>query len=254
VRSAWNGLVAAPAAGPAAVLVTGAPRTGKSTLARTALRELDPAPAVVLSGHARIHSPAPYDWLAAVLVAHGAAVPGGTVPDDALSWLAQRPGEPEQQRYAPATLLRLAVRVVWALAGAGPALLVVEDLHALDPASLNLIGELAAVPGLPALLLVLSRPVPDHSLAAAVLGRLEGMAGAVRMPLGGGDGPVPLTARELEVAACLGAGMSNKQVAGALGISVRTVAVHVSNVMRKTGSASRTEVAVWALRNGQAPA
>ncbi|GGM61111.1 hypothetical protein GCM10011608_52700 [Micromonospora sonchi] len=47
---------------------------------------------------------------------------------------------------------------------------------------------------------------------------------------------------------CLVAGMSNKQVARALGISVRTVTVHVSNLLRKARSASRTEVALWAVR------
>ncbi|MFF5073803.1 response regulator transcription factor [Micromonospora olivasterospora] len=43
--------------------------------------------------------------------------------------------------------------------------------------------------------------------------------------------------------------MSNKQAARALGISVRTVTVHVSNLLRKTGSASRTEAALWAVRH-----
>ena len=57
-----------------------------------------------------------------------------------------------------------------------------------------------------------------------------------------------LTAREAEVLACLGDGMSNKQIARSLGISVRTVTVHVSNLLRKTGSASRTEAALWAVR------
>lgn len=57
-----------------------------------------------------------------------------------------------------------------------------------------------------------------------------------------------LTAREVEVLGCLAAGMSNKQVARSLGISVRTVTVHVSNLLRKTGSASRTEAALWAVR------
>lgn len=57
-----------------------------------------------------------------------------------------------------------------------------------------------------------------------------------------------LTGREIEVLGCLVAGMSNKQAARALGISVRTVTVHVSNLLRKTGSASRTEAAIWAVR------
>ncbi|PZG04133.1 hypothetical protein C1I95_33435, partial [Micromonospora craterilacus] len=63
-----------------------------------------------------------------------------------------------------------------------------------------------------------------------------------------------LTGREVEVLECLVAGMSNKQVARALGISVRTVTVHVSNLLRKTGSASRTGVALWAVRQRLAPA
>ncbi len=61
----------------------------------------------------------------------------------------------------------------------------------------------------------------------------------------GGD----LTAREIEVLGCLAAGMSNQQVARSLGISIRTVAVHVSNLLRKTGAASRTEAALWAVRH-----
>jgi DNA-binding NarL/FixJ family response regulator len=74
----------------------------------------------------------------------------------------------------------------------------------------------------------------------------------------GSDGPEALaapavedlTAREREVLGCLAEGMSNKQIAQALGISVRTVTVHVSNLLRKTGAASRTEAALWALQRG----
>jgi DNA-binding NarL/FixJ family response regulator len=51
------------------------------------------------------------------------------------------------------------------------------------------------------------------------------------------------------VLSCLAIGMSNKQVARSLGISIRTVTVHVSNLLRKTGSASRTEAALWAVRH-----
>ncbi|HEY8472215.1 MAG TPA: LuxR C-terminal-related transcriptional regulator [Natronosporangium sp.] len=298
IGQAWSDL-------PATVVLTGGPGSGKSALVRAALGKLDPAPATVLAGQARIHSPAPYDWLATVLSAH--PHPDLPVPTDALAWLAQQPGPPPR-RYAPGSLLRLAVRTVRALAGDGPAVIVVEDLHALDPASLNLVAELAAG-ALPALLLVTSRPpgtadVPE--LAARTLAQLAGAPGVIRQHLGpldlsevaallerrygspappelvgvvhertGGNPyrltellatsrsvtpaallerigaePLPeLTAREVEVLSCLAAGMSNQQVASALGISIRTVTVHVSNLLRKTRSSSRTEAAVWAVRH-----
>jgi DNA-binding CsgD family transcriptional regulator/predicted ATPase len=306
--SAW----ATHEARPRTVVVTGDAGVGKSTLVSAALDAFAPAPRVVLSGTARVHSPAPYDWLAAVL--SGRDTDDLPVPADALAWLAQHPGShasgasasstAPRERYAPGALLRLAVRAVRALVGAGPGVLVVEDLHALDPASLNLVGELAVVPDLRALIVVTSQP-PDAAISpdvvARTLARLAGTPGAVRQhlgPLAPAEvaellaarlaGPVPhdvvtaaisrtggnpyllselvaagdlaalpatpvaddLTAREREVLSCLAAGMSNKQVANLLGISIRTVAVHVSSLLRKTRSASRTEVALWAVRNG----
>lgn len=108
------------------------------------------------------------------------------LPADALAWLAQQPTAP-RERYAPGTLLRLAVRTVRTLVGTGPAVLVVEDLHALDPASLNLVGELATADGLPALLMVATRPAA-HAVAPALTGRtlarLCGVRGVVRQHLG----------------------------------------------------------------------
>ena len=66
---------------------------------------------------------------------------------------------------------------------------------------------------------------------------------------------VALTANVLreQREACLAAGMSNKQVARRLDISIRTVTVHVSNLLRKTRSASRTEAALWAVRHRRLP-
>ncbi|MEU4333300.1 AAA family ATPase [Micromonospora lupini] len=324
---AWSAVAAVRRSAPAVAVVTGAAGVGKSLLVAAAVDALTPRPALVLSGAARVHGPAPYDWLAAVLTGRDTSRLG--LPSDALAWLAQQPTAP-RERYAPGTLLRLAVRTVQLLVGAGPAVLVVDDLHALDPASVNLVGELATVADLPALLVVASRPPADAvapDLTRRALARLSGVRGAVRQHLGplrpaevaevltqvyagstpsdrlvtslwrctggnpyaltellaahAGEGPeallrrlpgprhptaprapvstadpvvdVPLdpelTAREVEVLGCLVAGMSNKQVAKALGISVRTVTVHVSNLLRKTGSVSRTEVALWAVRH-----
>jgi DNA-binding CsgD family transcriptional regulator len=58
----------------------------------------------------------------------------------------------------------------------------------------------------------------------------------------------PLTAREREVRELVATGVSNQEIAAQLGISPRTVAVHVSRLLTKTGCASRTELAVQLLR------
>lgn len=380
------------------VVVTGDAGTGKSRLVAEAVERLVPRPARILSGQARTHAPAPYDWMASALSGHD--LTGLPLPQDALAWLTQRPNLPAR-RLAPEALLRVAVDAVRAVlvaadrpgdrprpadrsgdrpeaserSGAALGALVVEDLHDLDPASLDLVSELASADRLPALLLVTSQTpgrgaFPD--VAARVLTRLTGTPRSVRWHLGplpvadvaammeaalgislgaadragepgqqdpldlselaaethrrtGGnprwltellvtcraaasDGPgrlahlataalpdylgdlprqaaravaptspassvpspvspaVPggagavatvaavgvLTAREREVVRCLAAGMTNQQVARALGISIRTVTVHVSNLFRKTGAASRTEAALWAMRQGLA--
>jgi DNA-binding CsgD family transcriptional regulator len=62
-----------------------------------------------------------------------------------------------------------------------------------------------------------------------------------------------LTRREQEVMAHLVAGRSYSEIASALFISEKTVSVHVSNVLRKTGTSSRVEAAAWGRRNGAVP-
>ena len=55
----------------------------------------------------------------------------------------------------------------------------------------------------------------------------------------------PLTARERQVTALIGEGLSNRQIASRLVISVRTAQGHVENILRKLGFRSRTQVAAW---------
>ena len=59
-----------------------------------------------------------------------------------------------------------------------------------------------------------------------------------------------LTARETEVLAHLVANRTNAEIAEALFISEKTVSVHVSNLLRKTATGSRREVAALARRTG----
>jgi DNA-binding CsgD family transcriptional regulator len=60
-----------------------------------------------------------------------------------------------------------------------------------------------------------------------------------------------LTPREQEVVTLLGAGLSNRDIAGKLFISPATAARHVANILAKLGFSSRSQVAVWA--NGSHP-
>ena len=58
-----------------------------------------------------------------------------------------------------------------------------------------------------------------------------------------------LTERELEVLALMVQGLSNNQIADTLVISVSTAKFHVSGILSKLGTASRTEAVAYALQN-----
>jgi DNA-binding CsgD family transcriptional regulator len=58
--------------------------------------------------------------------------------------------------------------------------------------------------------------------------------------------PIGLTPRQREVALLLGSGMSNKEIARRLGLSVGTVKQHVHSVLLKTGARTRFELVVLA--------
>jgi DNA-binding NarL/FixJ family response regulator len=54
-----------------------------------------------------------------------------------------------------------------------------------------------------------------------------------------------LSAREVQVLRLIGRGLANKQIGRELGISERTVKVHVGNVFRQIGVSDRTSAALW---------
>ena len=60
----------------------------------------------------------------------------------------------------------------------------------------------------------------------------------------------PLSDRELDVLRLIARGMSNQDIAGTLIVGEATVRSHVSSILRKLQLASRTQAALYALREG----
>jgi DNA-binding CsgD family transcriptional regulator len=76
--------------------------------------------------------------------------------------------------------------------------------------------------------------------------RAEALAercGARTLALGQASERLPLTDREREIVMLIGAGLSNRDVAARLTISVRTVESHIYNAMAKTGTGGREDLA-----------
>ena len=74
----------------------------------------------------------------------------------------------------------------------------------------------------------------------------------VSAPPAGKQTADPLTERELEVLGLIAKGKSNQEIADELVISEATVRTHVSNILGKLHLASRTQAALYALREGLA--
>jgi DNA-binding NarL/FixJ family response regulator len=79
------------------------------------------------------------------------------------------------------------------------------------------------------------------------LRRVVGMM-ANRGPLTDHDSP--LSPRESQVLRQIALGLSNKEIAETLSISVETVKEHVQNLLRKLAVNDRTQAAIWAIREG----
>jgi len=99
-----------------------------------------------------------------------------------------------------------------------------------------------------------------RALIAAARGEMAlppDIAGQALAALARGDSALPpivepLTERESDVLHLLASGMTNKDIAQALIISVRTVEAHLRSIYSKLGVDSRTEAALWAVQNGYA--
>jgi DNA-binding NarL/FixJ family response regulator len=54
----------------------------------------------------------------------------------------------------------------------------------------------------------------------------------------------------LEVLQCLAQGLSNREIAAELSVSIRTVTTHVRNILDKLQLANRTQAALYAQEQG----
>ena len=93
-----------------------------------------------------------------------------------------------------------------------------------------------------------------RAVRAAVAGQVHldpaaarALATALRAPASAADA---LTRRERDVVALIAQGGTNRQIATRLGVTERTTRTHVSNILGKLGLASRTQLAMWAVREG----
>jgi DNA-binding NarL/FixJ family response regulator len=88
------------------------------------------------------------------------------------------------------------------------------------------------------------------STGGATHGELGKVAGTMAARQKNKDDENALTQRETQVLRHLALGLSNKEIAKSLSISVETVKEHVQHVLRKINANDRTQAAVWAVRKG----
>jgi non-specific serine/threonine protein kinase len=162
-----------------------------------------------------------------------------------------------------------------------PALVDIGDRFAI-PGGLSALAGLAAKSGRPRVALKLAgaaqayeetnrtyRPVALRNFLDKWLAPAKKAAGAAKLfedgrrltldealALGFEEQPVSdrttagLTRRESEVAALVASGLTNREIAGQLYLSIRTVEVHVDHILSKLGFRTRTQLAAWAHEEG----
>jgi DNA-binding NarL/FixJ family response regulator len=76
----------------------------------------------------------------------------------------------------------------------------------------------------------------------------DDLAQAVRHARVSRDRPFSLTSREIEIVGAIAAGESNRHIASRLNISLQTVKHHLTSIFDKTGTSTRLELALFAIR------
>jgi DNA-binding NarL/FixJ family response regulator len=84
----------------------------------------------------------------------------------------------------------------------------------------------------------------DSTLTARMTARVLGRADKLKRPV------ATLSERESEVLRLIASGYSNKEIAGQLSLSVKTVEAHKANAMRKLGLGGRIDIVKYAVLQG----
>jgi DNA-binding CsgD family transcriptional regulator len=84
---------------------------------------------------------------------------------------------------------------------------------------------------------------PTLVLVREILGFLG--ADQAGLPADRSEPPATLTARQLQVAALVADGLTDRQIAGRLGIEERSAEGHVERIRQRLGVRSRAQIATW---------
>ncbi len=90
----------------------------------------------------------------------------------------------------------------------------------------------------------------DSVLDPVVTQKLLQRVAGLTMGTDKGETKEQLSRRENEILTLAASGMSNKDIADALSLSVRTIKAHLTNIFNKMGVGSRTEAIIKGLREG----
>jgi DNA-binding NarL/FixJ family response regulator len=109
--------------------------------------------------------------------------------------------------------------------------------------------------GAEALITSLARVCAGENLLRAEMVARPALARRLRAELKlphepGGEGPMPLSTRELAVLDCVAQGLSNREIADELFVSEQTVKNHMTSVLRKLNATDRVGAILHAVRQG----
>ncbi len=96
-----------------------------------------------------------------------------------------------------------------------------------------------------AALLAEAGALADRHGLTALEGRIRALG-----PTAAAANPSGLSDRELEILRLVARGLSNREIGAELFISEHTAANHIRSILRKTGSANRTEATAYAFQHG----